>query len=122
MIIFAVLSFLGLLERLNFELETWARVANVMQSRGKLDDAMELHRMALEIKKMTLGKDHSSVGDTYNNMADVMESQGKLDDAMVLYRMALEIKKKTLGEDHSSVAGINIQQYGECDGVARKAG
>jgi tetratricopeptide (TPR) repeat protein len=54
---------------------------------------------ALEIKKKTLGEDHSSVADTYNNMTVVLRSQGKLDDAMELYRKALEIYNKTLWEE-----------------------
>jgi tetratricopeptide (TPR) repeat protein len=66
--------------------------------------ALEFYRKALEIKKKTLGEEHSDVANAYSNMAVVLRSQGKLDDAMELYRKALEIKKKTLGEDHSSVA------------------
>jgi hypothetical protein len=41
----------------------------VSLSQGKLEDAMKLHRKALEIKKKTLGEDHSSVAMTHNNMA-----------------------------------------------------
>jgi tetratricopeptide (TPR) repeat protein len=78
-------------------------MANVMESQGKLDDAMELYGKALETYKKTLGEDHSSVADTYNNMAIVLQSQEKLDDAMELYWKALEIDKKTLGEEYSSV-------------------
>jgi pentatricopeptide repeat protein len=84
--------------------DTYNNMAIVLRSQGKLDDAMELHRKALDIKQKTLGEDHSSLADTYNNMANILQSQGMLEDAMELYGKALEIKMKTLGEDHSSVA------------------
>jgi tetratricopeptide (TPR) repeat protein len=78
--------------------------AMVLQSQGKLDDAMEMYGKALEIRKKTLGEDHFTVAVTYNNMAGVLQLQGKLDDAMEMYGKALEIRKKTLGEDHFTVA------------------
>jgi tetratricopeptide (TPR) repeat protein len=103
---------------------TYNNIANVMESHGKLEDAMELYRKALKIKKKTLGEEHSDgkaleiykktlreehpdVSMTYNNIANVMESHGKLEDAMELYRKALKIKKKTLGEEHWSVASTS---------------
>jgi hypothetical protein len=42
-------------------------MAIVLESQGKLDDAMELHRKALEIKKKTLGDD-SSVASTHTTI------------------------------------------------------
>jgi tetratricopeptide (TPR) repeat protein len=44
-------------------------MANVLESQGKLEDAMELYRKALEIYKKTPGEEHPFVAMTYNNMA-----------------------------------------------------
>jgi tetratricopeptide (TPR) repeat protein len=52
---------------------TYNNMAIVLESQGKLEDAMELHRKALEIMKKTSGEDHSSVADTYNNMEELWE-------------------------------------------------
>ena len=46
--------------------------------------------MSLVIYLKTLGPEHSSVADTYNNMAIVYKARGNLEEAMKYYNMSLE--------------------------------
>ena len=46
-------------------------VAQVYGSQGKHNEAVELYQKALAIKIKTLGEEHPSVADTYNNFANV---------------------------------------------------
>jgi tetratricopeptide (TPR) repeat protein len=53
--------------------DTYRSMARVLKSQGNLEDAMESFRMALEIRKKTLGEPHSSIADTYNKHGSCTE-------------------------------------------------
>lgn len=79
-------------------------MANLMQSQGELDSAMELYEKALVVYWKTMGEDHLPVAHTYNNIANVLRAQGKHQDSMFLYEKIMTVYKRTTGENHTTVA------------------
>jgi len=59
-------------------------LGNVLQSQGKLDEAMGHYRHALQIKP------HDA--DVHNNLGNALQVQGELDEAIRHYRQALRVK------------------------------
>ena len=56
---------------------TYNNMANVLETQGKLPEAMEMYEKALRIEVKALGtEEHASVGDTKYNMALLSEEQG----------------------------------------------
>ena len=76
----------------------------VYQTLGEHNQAKELHRKALVIRKKIFGEDHADVATSYNNLASVYNSQGEYNQAKELHEKALMIQKKIFGEDHAHVA------------------
>ena len=67
---------------------------------------MDLYQKALDIKKRSLGNDHSSVANTYNNMGLVRQNQCQWNEAIGLHQKSLEIKDLTEAnhyDDHLSI-------------------
>lgn len=92
---------------------------------GKLREAEQLYREALEIQFEVLGDEHPAVGRSLSNLALLLKnqvggycaiynpavrieshclSQGKLEAAKPLYRRALAIHRKLYGNEHPAVA------------------
>ena len=69
-----------------------------------------MYKKALGIKLKTLGEEHSSVADTYNNMAIVLNRQGKYDEAMAMYKKALGIHLRPWAR--STLLWQHVQQHG----------
>ncbi|KAF1952737.1 TPR-like protein [Byssothecium circinans] len=68
---------------------------------GKLDEAEEMYKRALEGREKTLGPEHTSTLHTVNNLGTLYWDQDKLDEAEKMYRRALEGCKKALGPEHT---------------------
>ena len=83
-------------------------LANVYNSQGKYEEAIELFKEALLIDEKTIGKEHPDYATRLNNLANVYGSQGKYQEALDLYEQALKIDEKTLPENHPFT-----QQYRE---------
>ena len=79
-------------------------MANVLQNQGKLEESLELHHRALDIRLRTLGTEHHLIANTYFTMGSVSQDKGKLDEAFTLYQKALVIRLKVLGPDHIDTA------------------
>jgi tetratricopeptide (TPR) repeat protein len=80
-------------------------IASVLRDQGRLDEALEMHRQAMDIRKRALGEDHPLYASDLNNIALVLRAKGRLDEALDMHREALDIDKRALGEDHPDVAG-----------------
>jgi tetratricopeptide (TPR) repeat protein len=72
--------------------------------RGKLDEAEQLFREALEIREAELGSDDLSVAQTLNNLAAVYSAKGEFEPAASLYRQAIDVEEYSLGREHPVVA------------------
>ncbi|CAJ1954393.1 unnamed protein product [Cylindrotheca closterium] len=108
---------------------TYSNMANVLQSlsqkatnkrekKGKLEESLELHHKALEIRLRILGTEHHSIANTYFTMGSVKQDQGLLEEALALYQRALVIRLKVFGSDHADTA----ETYDTIAIVLRKQG
>ena len=78
----------------------------VYKKQGDYPRALEYYQMCLDIESGTLGKDHPSVAQTYNNMGAVYYHQADYPRALEYYQMALDIWSGTLGKDHPSIKSV----------------
>ena len=81
-------------------------LANMFETQGRLDEALDHYKRALAIMRKALGEEHTSVADSLMGMGLVFKAQGRLDEALDHYERALAIKRKALGEEHTDVADI----------------
>jgi tetratricopeptide (TPR) repeat protein len=86
------------------------KLGQLYAHRGKLVEAEEMFRLALEGKEkaLGLGRDHTSTLETVNNLGILYKDQGKLDEAEEMYQRALAGYEKVLGlgRDHKSTLAI----------------
>jgi len=83
---------------------TRLRMGNLKRQEKKLDEAMNIYELALDVAKSSGGENSALVGDILNNMGNVREEMGEHNDALNLYEQALQIKKLRKGKKHRSVA------------------
>jgi tetratricopeptide (TPR) repeat protein len=77
-------------------------LALLYASQGKLKEAGEMYRRALQGKEKALGSDHTSTLMTVNNLGNLYADQGKLKEAEEMYQRALQGMEEALGPDHTS--------------------
>eukprot|EP00929_Paragymnodinium_shiwhaense_P049612 TRINITY_DN25013_c0_g1_i1.p1 TRINITY_DN25013_c0_g1~~TRINITY_DN25013_c0_g1_i1.p1 ORF type:complete len:330 (-),score=79.14 TRINITY_DN25013_c0_g1_i1:10-999(-) len=58
---------------------------------GKADEALEAMQKALQLRKDTVGKDHPSMAECYNNLGALYHGRGALEKAADQYEKALEM-------------------------------
>jgi len=81
--------------------------------------ALSKYLGALRVREVALGRDHISMGNTYNNMGFMYELKGEYNHAVSAYQESLRIKRNSLGDDHPSVAeslnniGVAHAKHGE---------
>ena len=73
-------------------------LASVLESLDQYDEAEDLFREALRVKKAQLGGDHTSTGITMDRLALLLEKTEQFEEAEELYRGVLTIKINTFGE------------------------
>jgi tetratricopeptide (TPR) repeat protein len=73
-------------------------LASVLESLDQYDEAEDLFREALRVKKLQLGGDHTSTGITMDRLALLLEKTEQFEEAEELYRGVLTIKINTFGE------------------------
>ena len=76
------------------------KLALLLHSQGKLDEAEALFRQTLEARRRTLREEHPDTLESMNDLALLLKDQGKLDEAEPLFRETLEARRRTLGEEH----------------------
>ncbi|KAH6652260.1 hypothetical protein BKA67DRAFT_573430 [Truncatella angustata] len=105
-------------------------VADSYDEVGKYDEAEQIHRQALELKKSVLGVKHPSTLDSMNNLALVLRRLGRYDEAEQMHRQTLEIRKSGLGLEHPSTLNSmnnlglvldNLGRYDEAEQMHRQA-
>ncbi|RYP17189.1 hypothetical protein DL767_010064 [Monosporascus sp. MG133] len=75
---------------------------------GKYEEAEQMHRQALELRKAVLGGEHPDTLASINNLALVLNSQGKYEEAEQMHRQALKLRKAVVGGEHpDTLASIN---------------
>ncbi len=79
-------------------------VANIHLSLDAYDQARDLHRRALTIRKSILGPSHPEVADSLSNLANAFWVKGDFDEALRLHEQARAIREESLGPEHPDVA------------------
>ncbi|KAH8681067.1 violaceus kinesin [Xylariales sp. PMI_506] len=69
---------------------------------GKYEEAEQIHRQTLKLRRKVLGVEHPSTLFNMNNLAEVYRQRGKYEEAEQIHRQALELKGKVLGVEHPS--------------------
>jgi tetratricopeptide (TPR) repeat protein len=77
-------------------------LANLYKEQGKLAEAEQMLKQALQGIEETLGTTHISTLTTVSNLGTIYRNQGKLVEAEQMYKQALQGKKETLGSSHVS--------------------
>ena len=67
------------------------KLASVYEILGEYNQAKELSKKALMIKKKIFGENHAYVATSYNNLASVYNSLGEYNQAKELHEKALMI-------------------------------
>ena len=74
--------------------------ADVLERSGNLQEAEEMHRMAVQICDRCFEEDHTYTLISMNNLANVLQERGKWQEAEEMYREVLEVRRRFLGEHH----------------------
>jgi|SRR5947209_12116188 len=69
------------------------KLATVLSDQGKNEQAEEMHRRALGLKKTVLGKKHTDTLMSMNNLAIVLSDQGKYEQVEEMLQQALGLMK-----------------------------
>ena len=81
-------------------------MANVYDSQGHYERALEYHHKSLDIKIKVVGHDHIDVASTYQNIAATYQAQGNEAGAIEMCTKAYRIFLKVLGPDHSHTLAL----------------
>ncbi len=95
------------------------KMANILQSMGKYEEALELNKEVVETLVAQSGLYSSSILDAKHNIAEIYERMGRYDDALILYDEILKIKEGTLGPEHSDVLIIRRNRAFVLEGMGR---
>ena len=79
---------------------TYVNMANVYNSQGHYERALEYYQKSLDIEIAVVGHDHASVAMSYGNMGYVYRSLGKAEEAREMFTKTYSIFLKVLGPDH----------------------
>ena len=75
-------------------------LAGLLQSAGRLEEAMQLYLKILPIKRRSLGETHPETLRTVHRIGDVLLRSGKWRDAEAIYEVVLRQQEKLLGMAH----------------------
>jgi Flp pilus assembly protein TadD len=75
-------------------------LATVLAKQGKYDQAKQLYRQALELRRKLLGDDHPHVGFTLSNLGEIHIIKQQFEEAERLLLRAYDILEQTVEEEH----------------------
>merc|ERR1740129_2165750 len=76
--------------------------------RGHLEEAVDLHREAVRIKRASLGERHPGVAQSLYNMGVLEMKRGRLQAAKACGDEALAIRQEALGPQHASSLAVEV--------------
>jgi tetratricopeptide (TPR) repeat protein len=91
----------------------YGRVASILTSNGKLEEAFAMHERDLAIFIETTGEHNPNVGVTYLKMGIILADQGKVDEGLTYLEKSLKNTLSSLGPNHYSLSSI-YNQMGTC--------
>lgn len=98
-------------------------IGNVYDDLGLHDQAEELLRESLEIRKQVLGSENPDVAASLHDLAKVLYRKNDYDGAEARYREALAMRRQLLGNEHPDVAetlnwlALVVNEKGDYDGA-----
>jgi tetratricopeptide (TPR) repeat protein len=105
--------------------DTQYNLANVLRLTGCVNEALELHRAALETRMNYLGPEHMDVANSLFGLAQALVDSGSHFEAVKILNECVRIRKKVLGEHNDSVAdatfllGTVLREVGSLDDSLR---
>ena len=84
--------------------EVLATIGTVYLGLGKNEQAEEMLRRALTLRKQALGDRDLAVAQSYHELAPALQGQGKLAEAEIVEKKALEMRTQLKGKEDVSVA------------------
>jgi len=81
-------------------------LAFVLESRGRFDEALALHKRSLALTDKYLGPDHPNTIVAYNGVATSLAKRRDFKHAEVMMRQVLARIKRGFGPDHANVATV----------------
>jgi CHAT domain-containing protein/tetratricopeptide (TPR) repeat protein len=78
--------------------------AEAAYTKAQYEEAANLLRRCLEVKKRWLGERHPDTATSYNKVASLLKDRGDLPGAEAMHRKALAIYREVLGERHPYTA------------------
>jgi tetratricopeptide (TPR) repeat protein len=85
-----------------------SNIGDALMKQGKLDQALEHARKALEIMRSKLSPEHANCGDSHHLIGDILTRSGKFAEAVEEYTNALRIRKNVFGEMTLKVASVYL--------------
>ncbi len=91
--------------------EALGALGDLRYDQGRIDEAEDLFRRALEIRRELHGDEHPQVATGLNDLGVALYARGELDAAEVPLRQALELHRRLLGANHPHLA-ITLSSLG----------
>ena len=106
------------------------KAGTYLSERGRYDEAIQLIRPALAIRRQRLGEIHLNVAQSLNALAEAYDTQGKYSEAEPLYQQVLTIREQLLDPTHISIAHClsnlawlyrELGKYSQAEAYARRS-
>jgi len=85
-------------------LQDESRQGSSEKHQAKLDEALALHRQALDIRRAVFGDQHPAVANSLCNLGEARRFGGDLPAAESHYRQCLALLRELVGDDHPTVS------------------
>jgi tetratricopeptide (TPR) repeat protein len=91
------------------------RLANVLHSQGRLEEARKVHDEELQLYRRSLGPEHRLTLHSMSTLALLLRDQGRLDEALRLLEQTLMLQRRILGAEApntlSSMSNLALMLY-----------
>ena len=84
----------------------------MLQDKREYEEAEQLYRQALALRRKLFGESHPSLAITMNNLATLLRAKGNYEEAEALFRQSLALRRKLFGETHHETA-TSIRNLGD---------
>ncbi|MFC8721413.1 tetratricopeptide repeat protein, partial [Kitasatospora sp. NPDC057198] len=102
---------------------TWGQIADILQRRGEVDEALRIHHEVQLPEYQRIGDTHS-VAVTWGQIADILQRRGQIDEALRIHHEVELPEYQRIGDTHSTAATWGriadiLQQRGQIDEALR---
>ena len=83
---------------------TLSSLGSVLQHQGKLDEALEYHRLGVDAQIAFYGPDHTEIAEVYNDYGNTLDVAQRYEEALQAHQRALAIRRERLEPRHPEMA------------------